>query len=77
MLNPAATVVIGQAILASLAILKVKIMPVKELLQKKQYFLWASLYGISKMHKWIYIGLGGGGAEKICNNTQNVIQSPS
>ena len=70
MLNPAVTVVIGQAILASLGILKVKIMPVKELLQKKQYFLWASLYGISKMHKWIYIGLGGGGGGGARENLQ-------
>ena len=65
MLNPAVTVVIGQAILASLGILKVKIMPVKELLQNNNISYGRPYTGTQKCTPGARLGWGvGGGAEK-------------
>ena len=61
MLNPAVTVVIGQAILASLGILKVKIMPVKELLQKNNISYGRPYTGTQKCTNGSILGWGGGG----------------
>ena len=68
MLNPAVTVVIGQAILASLGILKVNIMPVKELLQKNNISYGRPYTRTQKCTNGSILGWGGvgggGGAEK-------------